>query len=66
MWQNKISNAKEVFDLIAGIAVKNKIEFFRDDSLELCNNPDLFYNVRHLNTKGAGIYSAIVARNIIK
>lgn len=66
MWQNKISNPKEVFNLITEIAVKNKIEFFRDDSLELCNNPDLFYNVRHLNTKGANIYSAILARNIIK
>jgi len=66
MWQNKINNAREVFDLIAAIAKKDQIDFFRDDSLDLCNNPDLFYNVRHLNAKGAGIYSAIVARNIIK
>ena len=66
MWQSKVSNAKIIFNTIDSFALKNQISFLRYDANEICENPNYFYNVRHLNTTGSSIFSVIVANDISK
>jgi hypothetical protein len=61
---NSVANKEEIIGFYNMQASKNKIKFFRDDSLELCNNASLFANVGHLNRKGANIYTMILATRL--
>ena len=65
MWQKNVTNAAGVFAVISNIATKNQISFFRYDSSEICNHPNLFYNVRHLDRKGSLQFSAMLATDIL-
>jgi hypothetical protein len=62
--QRPCVNAKAIFDIINGVAINNNIGFFRDDSLKICNNPNLFANIGHLNSSGANVYSALLAKEL--
>jgi hypothetical protein len=61
-----VSNQKEVLEYINGVAVKNQLQYFRDDELSLCNDSSLFANAGHLNRRGADIYSIILATRLKK
>ena len=64
--QKQVSNSKQIFEMISGIAKENNIEYLRGDSLDICRNPKLFANFGHLNTKGAAEYSEILAKDLLK
>jgi hypothetical protein len=64
MWQKKVTNATEVFDIMNAFAIKNQLQFKRYDSSEICSNPEYFHNVRHLNNDGANVFSALIAAEI--
>lgn len=63
--QNNITNKSQIFNEIKNISNVNKILFFRDDSLSICNDSTLFANVGHLNTLGATKYSKVLADRFI-
>ena len=63
-FQKLMSNSDTILALVTTIAEKNHIPYLRDDSLNMCKDQDLFWNVNHLNRKGAMIYSAILAHEI--
>ncbi|MEP6615393.1 MAG: hypothetical protein ABJA57_02385 [Ginsengibacter sp.] len=62
--QHQTLNPEQILNLIRETASKNEIPYFRDDSLDLCNNPALFANTGHLNKQGAYDYSIILAHEI--
>lgn len=64
MWQKKVTNTSAVFKLIDSISQKNNIEFLRYDTVDICNNPKYFSNVRHLNNEGAAVFSTLIATDI--
>jgi hypothetical protein len=63
-YQKIISNSDSVFALTATIARENNIPYLRNDSLDICKDRSFFWNTNHLNSKGAMIYSAILARQL--
>ncbi len=65
MWQKKVTNASIIFNKIDSFALSNNIQFLRYDTLQICNNPNYFNNVRHLNNEGANAFSNIIAKDII-
>jgi len=62
--QRASTNIDSVFGLIANTAKKNNIRYIRDDSLEICKDPMLFFNNTHLNKQGAIVYSLILAKEL--
>ncbi|MFY7651310.1 MAG: hypothetical protein ACOVQE_01340 [Chitinophagaceae bacterium] len=56
-YQNQVKNADNILQQITNLAKQNQIPFFRDDLLELSNNPNYFANTTHLNKEGASVYS---------
>jgi hypothetical protein len=62
--QQSCINTKQIFEIINRIAINNHIDYLRDDSLEICKNPNLFANIAHLNKPGANIYSMILANEL--
>ena len=64
MWQKKVTNAQFVFSMIDSFSQKNNIAFLRYDTIQICNNPLYFNNVRHLNNEGANMFSEIFAKDI--
>jgi hypothetical protein len=65
MWQNHVSNAGDVFTYVTTAAQLNNISFYRYDTLPFNKNNRLFYNVRHLNNKGASLFSQVIAKDIL-
>jgi hypothetical protein len=63
--QKHISNSSEILAMITLIANENNIEFLRHDSLSICQNPKLFANTGHVNTKGAEEYSKILSEQLL-
>ncbi len=65
-WQKTFTN----FDNFQGEVYKksqdNNIDYFRDDSLSICNNRCFFADYNHLNADGANQYSTIIGNRIIK
>jgi Zn/Cd-binding protein ZinT len=59
-----ITNSDQILSLIDSVAHKNNIDFFRGDTLELCNKPFLFANVGHLNETGARLFSIIYGNHL--
>lgn len=58
------TNATQIFKSVKDLAKKYEVPLLRNDSLKLCTNPDLFFNVGHLNRPGAQVYSRILANQI--
>ena len=63
-YQKLIYNSDSILTMIGNIANQNNITYLRDDKLDICKEKDLFWNVNHLNKRGAMIYSAILAKEI--
>jgi hypothetical protein len=66
MWQKKVTNAYNIFNIIDSFSQKNQLPFLRYDENEICNNAQYFNNVRHLNNDGANVFSRIVGEDIVK
>ena len=62
--QKHILNAKDIFAFIDKTAKENAVPYFRDDSLSISSNSNLFANAGHLNTQGAAAYSIILANRL--
>jgi hypothetical protein len=62
--QRPCINAKTIFGTINNFATINHIPYLRGDSLEICKDPRLFANIRHLNKPGANLYSTILAKEL--
>lgn len=66
IYQNSIKNKFQIFSIIQSRSDQNNILFLREDDLEICNNPNLFANVTHLNKQGAQVYSVSFATRLKK
>jgi hypothetical protein len=64
MWQKKVTNASNVFNMIDSFSQKNDLSFYRYDTMKVFDNPSLFYNIRHLNYQGSTVFSEIVANEV--
>jgi hypothetical protein len=62
--QGYVDNAKEIFNFMNSIAKVNNLDFYRDDSLNICFEKCLFANYAHLNNSGAFQYSVIMAKRL--
>lgn len=62
--QKACINAPTILGIISTIAQQNNIPLFRDDSLAMCKNPNLFANIGHINRAGSEIYTAILANKL--
>jgi hypothetical protein len=64
MIEKNTINANQIFARIKNDAVSYKMPFLRDDSLAICQDSTLFFDLGHLNEKGSTIYSALFAKEI--
>lgn len=62
--QQSVENFPFFSKLLDSMATVNGLPVYRDDSLELCRYPCNFANPTHLNTRGAAVYSAVIAQRI--
>jgi hypothetical protein len=63
--QKSFTNFSQAISLIDAVSKKKSIPFYRDDYLNICNNPCFFANYGHLNTIGAMEYSKIIGARIL-
>ena len=62
--QRSFENFDQAISLVDSVSRKKLIPFYRDDNLNICNNPCFFANYGHLNTPGAIEYSKILGERI--
>jgi hypothetical protein len=58
------SNAAQVVNTIEQTAKQNNVPFFNYCNLSFANEEQYFYNMNHLNSKGAALYTQAVADSI--
>ena len=63
-YQNSVKNRAQIFSIIETASKQNNITFLREDNLEICNNPNLFANITHLNKSGAEVYTLDFAKRL--
>lgn len=62
--ENACLGSDSVFAFITQTAKANGIKYLRHDNLALCNNPDYFGDIDHLNAFGSTVYSTILAKEL--
>ncbi|MGG9960063.1 hypothetical protein [Ferruginibacter sp. SUN106] len=60
------TNFNEVVDSVKAVANKNGIPFLDYTTMSIANDQQYFYNVNHLNSKGAAVYTQAVADTVKK
>jgi hypothetical protein len=60
------TNYYSIIEAVKQTAIKNKVVFIDYSALPSLSDKKYFYNCNHLNTTGAGLYTAIVADTIHK
>jgi L-2-hydroxyglutarate oxidase LhgO len=60
------SNAIEIVNTIEQTAKQNNVPFFNYTSMSFANDEQYFYNMNHLNSKGAALYTQAVADSVKK
>jgi hypothetical protein len=55
------TNFNEIINTVDKIARQNDVPFYNFMAMNLINDPQYFYDVNHLNSKGASLYTAVVA-----
>ncbi len=64
-FQNLNSRSNKIIKVLEDVALENNVDFFDYSNDTACTNyAHLFYNVNHLNTKGANIYSRKLAGKV--
>lgn len=58
------SNAAEIVNTIEQTAKQNNVPFFNYTNMSFANEQQYFYNMNHLNSKGAALYTQAVADSV--
>ncbi len=62
--QEFVSNRDSIFSLFESAARRHDLDFLDYSKDELCFSKELFFNVSHLNKKGADLFSMKLARDL--